>query len=71
MSTYDDMPDGPGAFFWGVIITLVILILSMSLCGCEPLEEPVDGLKSEEGIGNVNFMVTFPDFSDTVITITY
>ena len=68
MSTYDDMPDGPGAFFWGVIITLVILILSISLCGCE--EETTSNIMRGKWEGsNVNIELSLDLFqAGTVVT---
>ena len=68
MSTFDDMPDGPGAFFWGVIITLVILILSMSLCGCEEETTPNIMRGKWEG-SNVNIELSLDLFqAGTVVT---
>ena len=72
MSTYSEQQGGPGAVLWAVIITIVIIGLLVLFNSCEPLDDPVEGgKKSEEGIGDVNFTVTFPDFSDTIIVVIY
>ena len=73
MNTYSEQPDGPGALLWAVIIMATIIgMLLFMIYGCEPLEPSIpieDKLKSVEDT-SVYFIVTFPDFADTIITIT-
>ncbi len=72
MSTYNDVPEPMDplhkiSFVAGGIV--IILVVLMSLCECEPV--PVKSVLKAEVDSGVHFIVTFPDFEDTIITITY